>query len=53
MDRGDQIDQCESRQEPPLHLTQEARAQGDTELEVKGRAQCQRTCQERKEKQGA
>jgi len=40
-----------SGQERPLHLAQEARAQRDAELKVKRRAQCQRTCQERKEKQ--
>ena len=48
----DQIDQHEGRQEDPLHLAQDTRPQRRTEFKVKGRAQRQRTCQERKEKQG-
>jgi hypothetical protein len=51
MQGSDQVDQGESGEEYPLHLAQEARTQRGAEFQVEGRAQRQRTCQERKEKQ--
>lgn len=53
MNRCHEIDQREGSHKNSLHLAQETRPQKRGVFQVKGRAQRQRTSQERQEEQGA